>query len=231
MSNEDPRFSDGGASVRKYQCFVCGVQFKEFDEYEAHIVSDHEEGREYLTCPDCQAPVRTMTDHYRAKHPNRIMPKGIQTRVTIWYDFNGKGDKKARKPKVREGDFQSHKMGKAIHYRSGYEADVYELLEQDRDVVAYHAEPFKVPYYFINRKGEGKWVNYIPDLKIQFADGRIEIWEIKPATQTGLEQNKAKWTAMNDYALKLGWDFTVITEVGINKLKDKVKSQQTTLAD
>ena len=49
----------------------------------------------------------------------------------------------------------------------------------------------------------------------------MDIWEIKPANQTHYEQNKAKWSAMNEHVKKHGWRFTVITEVGIDKLKTK----------
>lgn len=205
---------------RKYQCFVCGVEHETYDAYKAHILDEHEEGREYLKCPSCEAPVRDMKLHFEVKHPNRLMPRGIQTKVAVWHDFKG-GKKKTKKTNFKKGEFESKKMGMNIPYRSGYESEFYHLLEEDTDVAAYFAEPFRVPYYF-----NGKWHEYVPDLRINFHDGTVQIAEIKPATQTGLEQNKAKWAAMKEYADKLGWQFTVITEVGINKMKSKIKHQK-----
>ena len=149
------------------------------------------------------------------------MPKGVQTRVAVWHDFTSKGEKKkTRKPKFRTGTFISKKSGAELSYRSGLECEFYEALEADHDVVSFSAEPFKIPYYFQN-----SWHDYIPDIKIHFKDGSIEIWEIKPANQTQYEQNRAKWVAMNEHATAHGWNFVVQTEVGLGKLKQKVKKQ------
>jgi hypothetical protein len=219
----------GGGQKRKWQCFVCGKCYDEYPEYKEHILAEHEKGREYLECPDCHAPVRDMPSHYRAKHPKRIMPKGIQTKVAIWRDFKPGSNKKkkTRKPNFRQGTFTSQKSGCDFIYRSGMEEEFFNLLEQDGDVESFRSEPFKVPYYY-----QGKWHDYIPDIRINYIDGSTEIWEIKPATQTGpeYEQNQAKWAAMNDHALNMGWQFVVQTEVGLGKLKKKV-SRQRLLAD
>ena len=216
-------FEDAGIrGKRKWQCFVCGKQYKNFETYKEHIIDKHEEGREFIICPTCGAPVRDVRAHFRAKHPKRTIPKNCQMKVTVWQDFSPSGVKrKSKKPNFREGFFISNKMnGAELHYRSGYECDVYECLEVDLDVHAYYVEPFKIPYYY-----KGKWHKYIPDLRVNYIDETVDIWEIKPANQTQYEKNKAKWAAMNEYATKHGWRFTVITEVGIGKLKSKIKKQ------
>ena len=89
------------------------------------------------------------------------------------------------------------------------------------DVVCFKYEGIKIPYFF-----RGEWHNYIPDLRVDFADGSTEIWEIKPANQTQYEQNKCKWASANNFCLNLGWTFVVLTEVGLGKLKTKIKKQQ-----
>ena len=83
------------------------------------------------------------------------------------------------------------------------------------------AEPFKIPYYW-----KGKWHDYIPDIRVNYVDGSTEIWEVKPASQTDYEQNKCKWTAMNDHAANMGWRFIVQTEVGLGKFKNKMLRQR-----
>jgi hypothetical protein len=78
----------------------------------------------------------------------------------------------------------STKMGGAeIHYRSGWECDVYECLEALDEVVAYTGEHLRIPYL---HKGEVH--DYLPDIRVQYGDGHIEIWEIKPSNQTSLEK-------------------------------------------
>ena len=103
---------------RKYQCFVCGVQFQDFFEYKQHIIDKHEEGREYVLCPlqRCGAPVRDMRTHFRVKHPSESMPKIKQFKALIWKDFSTKHPNgKTRKPKFREGNYESTKMKQMLH--------------------------------------------------------------------------------------------------------------------
>ncbi len=213
---------------RKWQCFVCGLEHAEFDSFRNHITETHEEGREYVICPlnRCNAPVRDINLHFKAKHPNESMPKFHgPNRAIVWKDQrSNKG--KSKKPSFREGHFVSIKNnGKEFYYRSSYECEVLECLEQIREVVAYDVEPFNqgIPYLY-----RGEQHKYFPDLSIQFADGHIEIWEIKPANQTLLDKNEAKWAAANNYCQIRGWQFIVITEVGIGKLKKEVKNRKAT---
>ena len=205
---------------RKYRCFVCGEDFYEYNEFTLHILEEHEEGREYIVCPklSCGAPVRDLRSHFKACHRHDEMPKGVQTKVTIWKDTSGKHTKK---PQHRKGDFVSAKNGgRLIHYRSGWECKCYELLEEWDDVIAYAAEPIKIPYMW-----KGTQHNYKPDIIIQFSDTRKELWEIKPANQKKLQQNKAKWAAAKEYCLARDWKFQVITEEGLARLNILLKEQ------
>ncbi len=96
---------------RVWQCFCCGVQHPDYEIYRKHIIDEHDEGREYLLCPACEAPVRDMRAHYNAKHPARPIPTDIQLRTAVWHDFTTQGKKtKTKKPSFREGNFVSHKM-------------------------------------------------------------------------------------------------------------------------
>lgn len=217
-------FEDAGKpKVRKWMCFVCGKNHETYEDYKEHIFLEHEQGREFLVCPveTCKAPVRDVKAHFNAKHPQRVFPTGIQNRVAVWHDFKEGGKKKTRKPSFRQGTFTSKKSGKDFLYRSGMEEEFFNLLEQDNDVTSFYAEPFKIPYFW-----QGKWHDYIPDLRVNYIDGSTEIWEVKPANQTQYEQNKAKWAAMNDHANNMGWKFVVQTEVGLGKFKTKMKRQQ-----
>lgn len=206
---------------RKWQCFACGHEHTNYEDFREHIVSNHEEGRDYILCPKCSAPVRDVKAHYKAKHPGWNVPAGTQHKATVWNDFTGGKKKRSTSAKFRKGSFVSQKMnGKELHYRSGYECEVYELLEQLPEVIHYDAEPLEIPYCH-----KGTMRKYRPDLSILFADGRKEIWEIKPASQTSLPVNDAKWTAANQFCLEKGWNFMVLTEVGMGKLRRQVKGK------
>lgn len=210
---------------RKWMCFVCGREFEEYDAYKTHIVESHEEGREYVICPlvRCGAPVRDVRLHFKAKHPSETTPKIGQMKALVWKDHSTRtGKMKQRKPKFREGYLISAKNGgKEMHYRSGYECEVYECLECLPEIVQYDVEPFKIQYFF-----EGETHEYNPDLSVLFADGRVEIWEIKPSNQTSLPRNTAKWAACQQHCEARGWDFIVMTEKGIGKLKTAAKERK-----
>jgi len=204
---------------RKYTCFVCGVMFESFDGFKDHIVEKHKEGEDYILCPlkRCRAPVRDMRTHFKVIHPKEKLPHTGPLRAMIWRDFSGKGMRK-RKPSFKEGWYESKKMSKKFYYRSSYEATVFECLDLLPEVLAFEVEPFKIPYI---HKGEQR--EYTPDILVTFIDDRREVWEVKPSKQTILEINIDKWSAANAACQARGWEFVVITEKGIDKLKKKVQ--------
>lgn len=219
-------FFDGeGKKKPRWQCFVCGELIEDYAEFCSHIIDNHEAGREYIKCPIdiCGAPVRDLKSHFEVKHPKRPLPKDMQMKAIIWRDFTSTGKKiRTRKPEFQQGYHLSTKMaGLKLYYRSSYERAVYECLDKDNDIKAYWAEPFKVPYYYNN-----KWHDYIPDIRVEYADGITEIWEIKPDKQCDLAQNQAKWKFMEGYAEKAGWGFEVKTEHDIKDMQKKVKRQK-----
>lgn len=206
---------------RQYSCFVCGVAFDEFLAFNNHIIENHDEGREYVKCPlqRCGACVRDLRQHFKAKHKTEKIPQQGQMRATIWKDQDKKtGKVSQKKTKFREGYMYSVKNGKEMHYRSGMECEVYECLEAMQEVIGYEVEPFKLNYSF-----NGKTHEYNPDLQIFFSDGRIEIWEVKPSNQTSLPKNNAKWTSCQYFCETRGYNFMVLTEVGLQKLKKGIK--------
>ena len=66
---------------------------------------------------------------------------------------------------------------------------------------------------------------YIPDIYVRYTNGEEEIWEIKPADQTHLERNQAKWDAAKSICTPRNWKFEVYTE-RIDKLVVEVRNQK-----
>jgi len=212
-----------GDSSNKYVCFCCGLQFAEYEEFKSHIIESHEEGREYVRCPleHCKAPVRDVKLHMKVKHPSFDFRnfKG-QARAIVWSDFSAKG-KKTRKPRFKQGKYESTKTGKILGYRSGLEEKLYKILDQHDEVMSFYSEPFNIDYI---HKGQAH--KYTPDLIVNFMDGRKQVWEVKPSNQTDLEMNKNKWRAAEEACKIRGWEFKVFTEQGIDKLAVEVRRQK-----
>jgi hypothetical protein len=203
---------------RKIQCFACGIMFDwgQHNEFKQHIIDKHNEGREYLLCPLCKFPVRDIKAHW-VKHQGIPLPKNMPMRAIVWKDFSGK-KKKTKKPPYMEGGHVSPKNGnKIMHYRSSWELSIYRLLDEWTQVTSYDVEPIAIPYYF-----NSSWKKYFPDLLVKFIDEHVEIWEIKPAEQSALPMNQAKWKFCEDYCNTLGFKFVVMTQNEIHKLKQKI---------
>lgn len=207
---------------KNYTCFVCGQILENFDDFKNHIVENHEEGREFITCPleHCKAPVRDVRTHFKVKHKNfNINKVNGQMKAIIWHDFSSKG-RKTRKPKFKQGKYQSSKSGKVFTYRSGLEKKTFEILDEHNDVLSFDSEPFQIDYIY-----RGHAHKYIPDILVHYMNGKKEVWEIKPSDQTSLEINQCKWSAAEEVCKIRNWAFQVYTEQRINKLEREVKNQ------
>lgn len=113
-----------------------------------------------------------------------------------------------------------------ITYRSSWELKVFQWCDKNVDVVKWHSECTVITYLCATDK---KFHRYFMDLKIQFADGRILLVEIKPKKETKAPRKKgnmlkyltevntymknvSKWTAAKKYADKQGYLFQIWTE-------------------
>jgi hypothetical protein len=201
---------------RDFTCFVCFECFDNFEGFKSHIKNNHEEGTDYILCPECDTPLRDAKTHFVLKHPGKKYPVGYPTRPIILRDVKKK--KPAKIKPYKTGFFFSKKNNKNLFFRSGLELEVYKLLEKDKTVLKYSAEPFEIDYIF-----EGYNHKYIPDILVEFSNLKKELWEVKPKSQTKLPKNLAKWNAADQYCKKRNWEFMVLTERGVKILKSGKK--------
>jgi hypothetical protein len=127
---------------------------------------------------------------YMHKHPEK------------YPNFNGGGKHK----KFRRGYHNSIKCGK-IYYYSSWELYFMKQLDEKENVVKY-SNRLSIPYKHI----DGSNHSYIPDLLIEYSDGKKELVEIKPARYIEDEINQLKFKAGEGYAKSLGWDWKILTE-------------------
>lgn len=196
---------------RNYNCFVCSEEFSDIILMQDHIIKSHREGDDFIRCNKCFAPIRDLIAHYRTKHIGCTIPPNTQTRAIIFRDCY-----RNKKTKFKQGTFFSEKTNKEIYFRSGLELKFYMKLEKNNNVKNYKVENIEIEYFF-----EGSRHNYIPDVVVEYTDGRIEMWEIKPKSQTKWPKNIAKWNAANSYCKKRNWEFIVVTENALKQRKKK----------
>lgn len=194
---------------RTYLCFVCSEEFDDYESMKEHMFSLHREGDDYVVCPKCFCPMRDLTNHYKIKHIGLKIPPNTQLRPIIIRDCH-----KSKKTKFKQGNYISQKTSRTVNFRSGLELKFYEQLEKNPKVRDYRVENINIDYYF-----DGSRHTYIPDVLVEYTDGKIEMWEIKPKSQTKWPKNLAKWQAASVYCASRNWEFIVVTENALKKKK------------
>jgi hypothetical protein len=202
--------------VKNFCCFVCDTVFESLEEFRSHIVTEHEEGTDFIVCPceECKIPVRDLRTHMALKHPEQKVPDGYPVRPIILRDCKFK---KKRKTAFKQGNFYSKKNNKQLFFRSGLESEFYKCLEKSNQIQKYTVESLEIEYVY-----EGKLRRYIPDILVEYTSGKKELWEIKPKNQTKMPKNLAKWKAADDYCRKRNIEFIVLTERGLRVMKKKL---------
>jgi len=221
-------------------CWVCGEEATNRNELFDHMHQTHEEGVDFVRCPECSTFVKDMIVHYQCTHPGLELPVGVPLRVQskiidradLWRKEQRKKKKRGR---FKSGFFDSTKNGKQMHYRSSWEKEVYKILERAFSVKAYKVEPFSIPYTI-----RGLKKNYWPDIMVKFTDDTVLLIEVKPLSQCpdkdgvceNFEQTKndAKWQAAETMCSKRGWFFAVWTERAIKQLS-RLDSNKLTRAE
>jgi len=89
-------------------------------------------------------------------------------------------------------------------------------LDTNPDVVSYQYEP--TPILYVSNKKTGRTRRYFPDLMIAWADGKIEVVEIKPLKYLHRPVNQKKIITAGDWCRARGITFRVVTEVDLKSL-------------
>ena len=118
-------------------------------------------------------------------------------------------------------------VGKKLpHYRSSWEHTVMRMCDANPSILQWANEAIHVNY---RNPFTGKNTIYVPDFFVTFVDagGKThgEIWEIKPAKETSLQEagnskraqaaailNMSKWQACQAYCKANGLGFRILTE-------------------
>ena len=139
--------------------------------------------------------------------------------------------------KFANGKYEVTNSGKFVGkklptYRSSWELAFMRMCDNHPNILKWSSENVKIPYL---NPATGKYANYIPDFMIQYIDKdggeHVELIEIKPSTQTTLENaksrgdafqtaiNAAKWTSAQEWCQRKGIRFKVINEDQIFRSK------------
>lgn len=124
-----------------------------------------------------------------------------------------------------------------ITYRSSWEKYIMEFLDRNPHVARWSSETVVIPYF---SNADGKRRRYFMDFYVQFDDGAIHLWEVKPFKETcpppkpannnvhnkkkfidaiyAWQVNQDKWIAANKACKEKGWQFKIITEVTLKKV-------------
>jgi len=121
-----------------------------------------------------------------------------------------------RKSRYQRGEYVSNKTGLVCKYRSGWEAKYMEFLDSSDQIKTWLYESFHIDY--ISNKKTGKTRKYIPDFRIEYTDGQVEIVEIKPSRKVNKPTVQKKLLAAQDWCNHHGVTLKIITEIELKKL-------------
>lgn len=124
-----------------------------------------------------------------------------------------------------------------ITYRSSWEKFIFEMLDNNPDVVQWSSEEVIIPYF---SHADGKRRRYFMDMYVKYANGDVYLFEVKPKKETAAPKpptnmttaakkrfmnevytwtvNKDKWKAASELCEKKGWQFKIITEDALKKM-------------
>ena len=89
-------------------------------------------------------------------------------------------------------------------------------LDSSPDVATWAYESVIIPY--VSNKKTGKLRNYHPDFLVTYADGHVELIEVKPSKRVHQVKVAKKLLAAGDWARTHGVTLVVITEVELKQL-------------
>jgi hypothetical protein len=128
---------------------------------------------------------------------------------------------------------------KPPYFRSSWELTFMRMCDSHPNIVKWANESIAIPYM---NPFTSRLANYIPDFMIQYIDkdGRehVELIEIKPSSQTTMENaknkreqaqtvlNAAKWTAAHEWCQRKGIRFKVLNEEHIFQTKKARQSKK-----
>lgn len=145
--------------------------------------------------------------------------------------------------KFQQGEYQvinksKYAGTKPPYYRSSWELAFCRMCDNHPNIIKWASENLKIPY---QNPLTGKHTVYVPDFMIQYIDKNgkqhVELIEIKPSTQTTMENakskkdqasvvlNAAKWTAAQEWCQRKGIKFKVINEQQIFQTNKKRQSK------
>jgi hypothetical protein len=121
-----------------------------------------------------------------------------------------------KKKRYQRGEYVSSKTGLLCKYRSGWELAYMQYLDSSQEVKEWLYESFSIEY--VSNKQSGKIRRYIPDFKIIYLDGSIELVEVKPKKKLGQLMIRKKCDAANAWCMTHGMAFKIVTENELRSL-------------
>jgi len=118
--------------------------------------------------------------------------------------------------RYKRGEYSSIKSGQTCKFRSGWEKVYMEHLDADPDVSTWQYESFSIDY--VSNKRTGKIRRYIPDFRVEYTDGSIEIVEIKPSRKLQKPTVQKKLLAAQVWCADHGAILRIMTEIELKAI-------------
>ena len=103
--------------------------------------------------------------------------------------------------------WMSPRLDREVGADSDAELQVFQLLDAAEDVNTYCEQPIRIPYRLYGRHHD-----YIPDVLVDFQDGRRLLIEVKASIdEFAVDRNVVKFEAATRFCRSRGWGFLAVT--------------------
>ena len=130
----------------------------------------------------------------------------------LWEDdsyFNKMMENRSNGRGIKSSIYSKYE-GKYIHLDSSWERSYFIFMESNNSIKSITRVNKRIIKYFSNYKNKNR--TYLPDFKVEYTDGRIEIIEIKPRYQLEWEEVKEKKSAAEKYCQENNMTYRILTE-------------------
>lgn len=157
--------------------------------------------------------------HFKSLWKKGILKKARKKATETWkrrYN-NGEYNFKERDQKISEtisqkyvngefafvkGSYDSSKTGKTHHYRSSWELQFMQELDNDESIIHWEFEFTTIQYEF-----SGTNHKYIPDFHVEKINNEHFLVEVKPNSLRSIPRNVAKRNAAEQFCKEHGWNY------------------------
>lgn len=127
-----------------------------------------------------------------------------------------KRKRRKRKSRYNRGSYTSTKTGQLCKHRSGWELSYMKWLDANDAVETWAYEKLVIEY--VSNLKSKRVRRYFPDFHVMYADGHVEVVEIKPKRRSQQATVQKKARAAIEWCMMHNASYVMLTEIELKSM-------------